>query len=748
LAQTIARHALPLLAGLLLAITGSGCATQPLVQGVDPAGRRIVLLLDSSTSMRENDPGEAALAGTELAMALVGTQDNVAVVPYSRRADVLLPLTKAGDTTRRAQLRRRLAGLTRSGVTNFTAALGKAREVLEAGNSPPGSAIVLLTDGVPYRQSRGQGLGASSRTLDDEVGDIAAKGWRIFAIAMGAEASSAFLSRMVGETGGAVILAKDADALLTAFQEVATEALGYLRAERGSDAVRVVPHTKRLAFLGRWPGQGEIAAPQHNGQAVDPARVIRLPAQGAAPFAVSLIESPEPGVWQAERAGASEAVTLIEPSFGVEFLAGSPPAEVKAGEGFAVRVEVGGDAEVVAQLSQGLRLRAQLLVDGQPSGGWTVLQGGAGGVYGGQLRAPAVTKATPASVVVEAEVGEGASPFVLKRSRALAIRAPRVDEGPAEVPVERPRVSVSVSPAQVRLARWEGDEAPDRVRVTVTGDPERAVTLRGAGEELELEPGASEVLDLEVPAGGGRIRLRAESSEADPAEAVVTVAVDTFRLQGPQRVRLRSLPAGFVNQARLPYAVTPEGALSYRLSTLRGPGGARLKGEVVDGRLRLDPPADTPPGRYRGTLRLRVAGVEGLAHVDREVEVEVLPAWRPPDAITVQGSWGWATEPIQVSLPQPREVPVAVELAALTYQRALPGEAAPRDPPALDPELDLRWKPLDDWSGEALSFEPQRLALSVYLSSDLPTGVYGGEVRLIPQGGEPVTIPVSVEVRR
>jgi len=721
-------------AALLLA----GCASEPLTRGVDASGRRIVLLLDSSTSMRENDPTRAADRGTELALALVGARDNLAVVTYARSADVVVPLQPAGDTAKRAALRRALRGIERNGVTDFAAAVTRAREVLEAGRSPPGSSVILLTDGVPYQRRRGRRL-LGPADLGEEVARIAAKGWRIFAIALGEEASTPFLSGLVAETGGSVITAPRASDLVGAFEEVAVEALGYLRAERGGDEVEVVPHTRRLAWLGTWAGSGAVGGVTRDGEAVPGARVTRTPAKGEAPFGVALVEAPEPGRWAADLPGAGAVVTLLEPSFGLEFVEGAPPAEVIAGAAIPVAVTLGGDPEVVADARGRLRLRVAVTSDEGAPGVWVPLEPAGGARFEGQLVSPRVVEETGLRLVVEAEVAEADRPFVLRRSRSLTVRPP---EG--EV-VEIPPLDLVVEPARVTRAGWAGARL-EPVEVTVRGDLSRACTLTVAGQApRQLAPGETVTLAVPCPDRGGALPLRAEAPDTPAWSGRVAVEVVRYRLRGPDVVELPATPAGI--PARLAAPVTLErsdGApahLALEPSPLRSvQGGGELACALDEeaGALLAAPPAGLAPGIYRGRLRVRPEA-PGLGPRELPLELEVLPPWEPPGLVTVSGDWGWASQPVELSWPSHAAVPLAVR----------PGPLRPvGGGPPIDPAYDIRVQPLDGWSGDRLGLAPRRLAYEVFLSSDLPAGVYEGAIEVAGEGAAPLAVPVRVEVER
>ncbi len=696
----------------LLAIL-SGCASAPLTQALRPAGRRVVLLLDASTSMRKNDPEGIAPLGAQLVLGLVGSDDNVGVITYAASAEVQRPLSPAG--TQRQGLGRQLAAVERNGITDFATALERARAMLAAGNAPRGSALILLTDGVPYRGRRRRDGPALKPVLDQ----LAAKGWRIFAIALGAEAQDPFLARIVAITGGGVFPAARAEELPAAFADVATEALGYLRAERGGRELRVLPHTGRLAVLAQG---GVLEGLTHEGQ---PREAIRTQ---AGDFSVGLVEQPEAGQWKVEASQASEVLALLEPRFSLEFVAGKPPERVVAGEEVVVSVRLVGEDDALNEVRDRLLLRAKLSLGERALGTPRPLKREGEG-FAVSFRAPRVQEESSLSLVVEARIQGGDERFVLRRTRALTV-APADGSTGAPIPL-----AIGLEPTKVERAAWS-DAPAERLQLKLQGDPQRAATLRVAGQQVELDAGASRT--LEVPLRAGRVALAAEGPDGARWKGSVQVTLARYALEGPRELRLPDLPAGVALTPQLvELKLSPQGTLQLEAGELRGPGGARLPLALEGNALSVSPAADLPPGDYRGALKLEVEGVAGLAPRELPVSLKLLPPVRAPEPVALRGSWGWTTTPVEVAWPAGSPVEIEIEPSALA------GAAT------IHPELDIRIEPLDGWKGDALGAAPRRFAFSVYLSSDLPAGRYQGQVAVrAKQGGRRLEIPVTLDLKR
>src|SRR5581483_2423708 len=98
------------------ALLAAGCASKPLTADVDHGGRSLVLLLDASASMADNDPGRARVQGASLALALAGQHDNVGASSFNNRAKIRVPLHAAGGAAARELVRSELDDVGTSGA--------------------------------------------------------------------------------------------------------------------------------------------------------------------------------------------------------------------------------------------------------------------------------------------------------------------------------------------------------------------------------------------------------------------------------------------------------------------------------------------------------------------------------------------------------------------------------------------------------------------------------------------------------
>lgn len=680
--------------------------------------------------MRRTDPSGVGPQGAQLVLGLVGSDDNVGVITYAKDAIVQRPLQAAGSS--RSGLQARLNELNRNGITDFAQGLARSRDMLQAGRAPEGSAVILLTDGVPYRGRRRTSGPALAPLLDE----FAKRKWRIFALALGDEAATPFLSQIVAATGGAVFPVANADRLASAFAEVATEALGYLRSERAGREVEVVPHTGRLAFLVKGSELGAISGPPAPAPPATPgAPPAAAPAAietAAGPFRVGLIENPQPGPWSVAAPEGAEVVALMEPSFGFEFVPERPPGKLGSLQEGQIAVRLVGSNEGLTKVRGRVLFRARLTLGADKSLGAPLQLKREGDLFTVSFRAPTVPEETPLSVVVEAILAEGGRTFVLKRTRALTVLPGKGKRAP--VPL-----ALSLSSERLSGVAWAGESAPSAT-LTVTGDAERSVTLKSALGTQTLAPRTNAT--LEVPLRGSSLALNAEAEDGATWSGSVSLAVTSYRLAGSGLAGLSfpDLAAGAPGGASLPHglSVSP-GELALEPGSLLGPAGARLEVSVADGKLVVQPGPKLPPGLYKGELLARVAGLS-LAPKPVPVQIKLLPAVHAPSAVKLRGRWGWVSTAVEVAWPRGGEIEVAFEPSEL------------RGPAVIHPSFDLRIRPLDGWDGARLGARVRRVALSVFLSSDLPAGAYRGTLVVRPSSAgapeERVEIPVTLTLER
>jgi len=188
-------------------------------EAIPPAERRpvdVVLAIDSSGSMKDNDPQGIRKAGAKAFVdQLDSTRDQVGLVSWDEGIDFSEDLTSNYGAIK-AQIDR----VDSDGSTNFDAGLQTALALLQAGRAESVKAIVFLTDGEP--NADGYTPPGSSSSWVDKAKDA---GIKIYAIGFGAPygdpAVRQRLERMAETTGGKAFHGESADDLVAIYQEIA-----------------------------------------------------------------------------------------------------------------------------------------------------------------------------------------------------------------------------------------------------------------------------------------------------------------------------------------------------------------------------------------------------------------------------------------------------------------------------------------------------------------------------------------------
>ncbi len=624
------------LAALATLAVASGCSTGELVDGHNPGARSVVLVLDTSDSMRVTDPSHTDVVGASLALGLASRGENFGALSMGSLAKVVSRLGAAGDAGSRASVRSRLASMARAGSTDFEAALEKGRAMLDEAQAARGSSLVVLTDGFPTAPVARGGSGSARRLSAPRASiALAERGWRIFAIAIGDEArrSRDVLTRIVAPTGGAVFEADSVPALLAAFQDVSVQALGYLAAFpiSAQDELVVPAGTRRLAVVSRFDTEGPGARLVRDGQTLDTSRVLALTPAG--PLSVALVEDPEPGTYKFDLGGATETRALLDLGWTPEL---HVPFEVDSGAPVPVEVTFQGtrpaDATVEVALRRGERglAQARLSLEGER--------------FTGAVTAPSDLE--PITIVARVTVLVGERRLTAERKSSVSLR-------PATAPPPAPRLVV---PASLELEAF--DDEPARGTIRVEGD---ATLVRAPPEVRVVKVKGGYDVEVAARSKGGTVSL-------GPRECRVSVTRVVFDLTKP--IDLGRVAPGAEARA-----------------TIEGSGGAL----AVEGLAKLDSKleqrtlvvrAPAAAGKYDGAIVARA----GQSTRRVKVSLEVLPAFRVPEKLDLAGSFGWLTKAFEVTSSDTPEVSVA----AFTHEGGT--TIAPGDDLRVEPRGESRFE--------------------------------------------------------
>lgn len=183
-----------------LAGAAAAVCAQPLPSGCGPV--HLVLILDSSGSMKKSDPGGLRKEAASLLVDRAPHGTRFSVVDFDSSANVVVSMADDPALAKRAAAR-----VDANGGTNIAAALKTAHGVLASGSGV--GAAVLFTDG---KSSQRGGADAFERD-----------GIPIHVVGLGPDVDGPYLQRLAASTGGVYIHASTAAALGDAFDRVVSD---------------------------------------------------------------------------------------------------------------------------------------------------------------------------------------------------------------------------------------------------------------------------------------------------------------------------------------------------------------------------------------------------------------------------------------------------------------------------------------------------------------------------------------------
>ncbi len=166
-------------------------------------GIDVVLVMDSSGSMKKNDPLFLRIPAAKMLISLLGSGDRAAVVSFSDRGYPIRYLTPVGGSDKGAALLKAVDRISSKGMyTNLYDALATGLKVLmmDRGEERVGI-IVLMSDGVmdvgdPEEDERFMGK------INGILKDMGSRGVRVYTIAFTDQSDHVLLRRIAKTTGG------------------------------------------------------------------------------------------------------------------------------------------------------------------------------------------------------------------------------------------------------------------------------------------------------------------------------------------------------------------------------------------------------------------------------------------------------------------------------------------------------------------------------------------------------------------
>ncbi|MCB0166644.1 MAG: VWA domain-containing protein [Anaerolineae bacterium] len=185
----------------------------------------IVLLVDDSNSMAENDPDNLRLVAAKLFISLLEPQDQAAVIRFSTDSQVVVPFTKMVPEVKRDLMAQLDRGFSSEGMTDIRAALAQAGTLMATAPAGKGR-VVFLTDGMPYIPAWQSHKPTTAELTDyvEETLELAEEiGQPVLTVALGAQVDQILLQAISQATQGRYFAAATALALPAIYLELLSE---------------------------------------------------------------------------------------------------------------------------------------------------------------------------------------------------------------------------------------------------------------------------------------------------------------------------------------------------------------------------------------------------------------------------------------------------------------------------------------------------------------------------------------------
>jgi uncharacterized protein YegL len=253
-----------------------------------------VLMIDSSGSMRQNDPNDFRKEAAKIFVDTARNDDQIAIVDFDGDAEVKWPLWPLTET--RYGIKSAINLIDSFGGTNIGAAMQLAYDQLILSSQPYKKAAVLLTDG--------------EGTYNNEALLYQNKGWPVYTVGLGFDLNPTLLEQIANQTGGEYFALTDPNQLKNVYFEIATQISGgssllstnfaLTNGQENSTYANVPANQQSTTFLINWPGSDvSTTLISESGRVIQPGSTAPdvYHAKGLT-YELYRITNPEAGKWE------------------------------------------------------------------------------------------------------------------------------------------------------------------------------------------------------------------------------------------------------------------------------------------------------------------------------------------------------------------------------------------------------------------------------------------------------------------
>ncbi len=262
-------------------------------------GYDIVILMDSSGSMKRTDPNDYRKSAAKLLVSLLGQNDRISIISFGDSANVLIPLTQNTSGNRERLFGAINRVTSREFSTNITEAVKRGFEALKE-SERKNRIIVLMSDG-----KLALGDEEKDRIAHEELSrllpELANSGIKIYSVAFTEFSDLKLLEDIAKYTGGIFRLAKTDRDIHLIFSSIYEKMKSPDMIPLEGDVFYIDKDIKEAVLvISKKPGTSTELIDPSNRKHSSTRHGKNILWHGAEVFDVIAIRNPTPGIWKAK----------------------------------------------------------------------------------------------------------------------------------------------------------------------------------------------------------------------------------------------------------------------------------------------------------------------------------------------------------------------------------------------------------------------------------------------------------------
>lgn len=294
----------------LIFVIGFGTSHAKTREGMD-----VVLVLDSSGSMKRNDPKRMRVEAAKMFVTLMDQKDRIAVVSFSGKAETKANLLSLDSPKNEAQLLKAIDKISASGAhTNIHDALSQGYRLLKRSKRKE-KILVLMSDGKMDVGEREKDRQLLESTLNVLTPALAKKGIKVYSIGFTENSYMPLLKLAAKDTNGHFALLKSANGIHQVFENIFERSKDPDMLPMQEDSFIVDKSVKEITIVAsKFRPNSIISLENPSGEDFnEETESSRLKWFSAKKFDLITIKDPTPGYWQIKFSeGGNKAYVLTD----------------------------------------------------------------------------------------------------------------------------------------------------------------------------------------------------------------------------------------------------------------------------------------------------------------------------------------------------------------------------------------------------------------------------------------------------